>query len=111
MSRHAATADVFQAIADPTRRAILGLLAQGEQPVTALAQQFDITLPAISRHMRVLREVGLVRVRPAGRERLYRLNAHPLKDVAEWTRHYERFWSDRLDALGEYLDTQQETHG
>lgn len=104
MSRHPANNDVFAAIADPTRRAILLRLGAGEQPVTALAEQFEVTLSAISQHIRVLREVGLVDVRKEGRERIYRLNAAPLQAVAEWVRFYEPFWNDRLDALSDYLD-------
>jgi len=102
------TTDVFAAIADPTRRAILERLTSGELPVMALAQQFDVTLSAVSQHIRILREVGLVEARKAGRERVYRLNAEPLKAVAEWTRYYEPFWRSRLDALGEYLERQAE---
>ena len=104
MSRHPATNDVFAAIADPTRRAILLRLGAGEQPVTALAEQFEVTLSAISQHIRVLREVGLVDVRKEGRERIYRLNAAPLQTVFAWVRFYEPFWNDRLNALGDYLD-------
>jgi DNA-binding transcriptional ArsR family regulator len=108
MSRPAAASDVYQAIADPTRRAILDLLGNsstggGEKPIGELARQFDMTLSAVSQHMRVLRTVGLVSVRQVGRERLYRLNAHPLKEVADWTATYQRFWDERLAALGKYL--------
>src|SRR5215210_3791715 len=99
MSRPSATNDVFQAIADPTRRGPLDLLGAGEQPVTSLARQFAVTLSAISQHMRVLREVGLVAVRRVGRERLYRLKAEPLKEVSDWVQHYEGFWQGRLEAL------------
>src|SRR5215210_4501903 len=104
MSRRSATKDVFQAIADPTRRRILDLLSLGEQPVSDLAQQFDVTLSAISQHLGVLREVGLIEARQAGRERLYRLNATALKEVSDWVGHYERFWRGRLAALGEHLE-------
>jgi DNA-binding transcriptional ArsR family regulator len=104
MSRPLASSDVFQAIADPTRRGILDLLAGGEQPVGVLARQFGVTLSAISQHMRVLREVGLVGVRRVGRERRYRLNADPLKEVSVWLTSYERFWREKLDALGEHLE-------
>jgi DNA-binding transcriptional ArsR family regulator len=104
MSRRVATTDVFAAIADPTRRAILQQLTAGELPVMALANQFDVTLSAVSQHMRILREVGLVEARKAGRERVYRLNAEPLRTVADWTRRYEPFWRSKLDALGKYLD-------
>ena len=106
MSRRQATTDVFAALADPTRRAILRQLGAGEQPVTALAQQFQVTLSAISQHIRILREVGLVTVRKAGRERVYRLDAAPLQSVAEWLAFYEPFWNDKLDALEIYLDAE-----
>lgn len=97
--------DVFQAIADPTRREILRLLALGgEQPVAQIAQRFAVTLPAVSQHLRVLRAARLVQVRQSGRERLYRLNADPLREVAVWTRTYEAFWDDKLAALGRHLD-------
>src|SRR5256885_6517650 len=104
MSRRLASHDVFLAIADPTRRGILDLLGAGEQPVSHLARQFDVTLSAISQHIRVLREVGLVAVRRVGRERRYRLNAGALQEVAEWVGHYERFWGEKLAALGEQLE-------
>jgi DNA-binding transcriptional ArsR family regulator len=103
MSRRAATKDVFQAIADPTRRRILDLLSDGEQPVSELASQFDVTLSAISQHLGVLREAGLIVGRQEGRERLYRLNPTALQEVSDWVAHYERFWRGRLAALGEHL--------
>jgi DNA-binding transcriptional ArsR family regulator len=109
MSRRQSGTDVFAAIADPTRRAILRQLGAGEQSVTRLAGQFDVTLSAISQHIRILREVGLVTGRKAGRERVYRLNAAPLRSVAEWVAFYEPFWTDRLDALETYLDELDET--
>lgn len=108
MSRSAAHADLFQAIADPTRRAILALLSQGEQPVTQLAQEFHVTMSAISQHLSVLREVGLVEVEAVGRERRYRLNADPLQEVADWVNQYERFWRDKLEALGRCLEEEPE---
>lgn len=104
MSRHQAAQDVYTAIADPTRRAILQRLGGGEASVTLLAEQFDVTLSAVSQHIRILREAGLVTVRKAGRERVYTLNAAPLQSVSEWLRFYEPFWNDRLAALGTYLD-------
>lgn len=103
MPRLLSKVDVFRAIADPTRRAILDRLGEGEQPVSQLAQPFAITQPALSQHLRVLREAGLVRQRPDGRRRLYRLNAAPLKAVANWIDHYHRFWHERLEALDEHL--------
>lgn len=104
MSRRTANSDVYYAIADPTRRSILDRLGQEELPVTELAQQFAVSLSAVSQHIRVLREVGLVTVRKAGRERLYALNAEPLREVADWVAHYETFWRDALAALGKHLE-------
>ncbi len=104
MSRPAASADIFQAIADPTRRAILDQLRYGEQPVKQLAEPFDMSLPAISQHLQVLCEAGLVTQQRAGRQRIYRLNPEPLKQVSDWVADYEQFWSKKLDALSEYLE-------
>ncbi|MBE9107143.1 helix-turn-helix transcriptional regulator [Nostoc cf. edaphicum LEGE 07299] len=104
MSRPAASADVFVAIADPTRRALLDLLRSGEQPVKELAQPFAMSLPAISQHLQILCEAGLVQMRKAGRQRFYRLNPEPLKHISEWIAHYEQFWQEKLDALGNYLE-------
>jgi len=109
MSRRLANTDVFFAIADPTRRGILDMLGAGELPVMALAGQFDVTISAISQHMRVLREVGLVTVRQDGRERLYSLNPAQLQPVVDWLAPYERFWGEKLDALGEHLEEIDET--
>lgn len=106
MTPLAAHADVFSAIAHPVRRAMLDRLRRGEQPVAALAAPFDMTLPAVSQQLRVLRRAGLVRERRDGRQRFYRLNPEPLKDVRDWMRRYERFWSRRLRDLGTYLDSQ-----
>jgi DNA-binding transcriptional ArsR family regulator len=104
MSRRLAHTDVFSAIADPTRRKLLDLLGHGDQHVNTLAGEFDITLSAVSQHLRLLREAGLVTVQRSGRERWYRLNAKPLQDVADWVAHYARFWRDKLDALGSHLE-------
>ncbi len=104
MSRPAASTDIFQAIADPTRRALLDRLRDGEQPVKQLAEPFNMSLPAISQHLQILCEAGLVQVRKAGRQRLYRLNPEPLKEVSDWITHYEQFWQEKLDALGKYLE-------
>jgi DNA-binding transcriptional ArsR family regulator len=103
------TADVYQAIADPTRRRILDLLAEAERPVTDLAAPFAISRPAVSQHLRVLREAGLVAEHRAGRQRLYHLQPAPLQDVDGWLSSYRRFWRARLQALAEYLDVEQET--
>ena len=106
MGRTTASADIFQAIADPTRRAILDQLQQGEQPVKQLAEPFAISLPAISQHLHVLCDVGLVTQQRSGRQRIYRLNPAPLKQVSDWVSQYEQFWKTKLDALGDYLEEQ-----
>jgi len=95
--------DVFTAISAPARRAILAQLASGEMPVQKLAESFDMSLPGVSQHLAVLRNAGLVNVRKEGKQRFYRLNAEPLKDVASWVQDYEKFWTGKLAALGEYL--------
>src|SRR6202011_4328320 len=103
MARAATTSDVFNAIAEPQRRAILVLLRAGERPVTELAQELRMTQPGATNHLRVLREVGLVRARKAGKQRLYRLLARALRPVHEWTGGFERFWNESFDRLDEYL--------
>jgi DNA-binding transcriptional ArsR family regulator len=104
MASSAIAESAFRAVADPTRRAILDLLADGERAVRDLCARFKLTQPAISQHLRVLRDAKLVRVRRLGRMRLYRLRAEPLKAVYDWTAHYERFWTERFRALGDVLD-------
>ncbi|MEO1762163.1 MAG: metalloregulator ArsR/SmtB family transcription factor [Cyanobacteria bacterium J06629_18] len=104
MSRQPASADVFQAIADPTRRAILDLLLAGEKPVKQLAEPFAISLPAISQHLQILYEADLVEMRKSGRQRLYKLKPYSLKQVSAWIANYEEFWQQKLDALGDYLE-------
>ena len=97
----------FAALADPTRRAILARLTTGEATVTELGKPFEISLPAISKHLKVLERAGLV---ARGRERQWRparLDAEPLKEVAEWTERYRRFWEERYDRLEDYLDVLQ----
>lgn len=103
MARAATTSDAFNAIAEPLRRQILDLLAQGERSVNDIALSLRITQPQASKHLRVLREVGLVNVRGAGQQRLYDLNGAGLKPVHDWVRVYERTWSESLDRLAEYL--------
>lgn len=98
------TADVFRAIADPTRRAILDRLRAGPTPVNALAADFSQTRPAISKHLRVLRQAKLVAERRAGRERLYELRPAPLMRVAGWVEGYRSFWQHNLDRLKRYLE-------
>jgi DNA-binding transcriptional ArsR family regulator len=96
-------ADVFRAIACPARRALLDKLSNREQTVHRLAATFEMTLPAISQHLNVLSKAGLVSARRAGRFRVYRLHAEPLRDVMLWVQPYERFWAARLQALGQDL--------
>lgn len=96
--------DVFQAIAHPARRRLLEDLAGGEQPVNSLAAPFAMSRPAVSQHLRVLLDAGLVVERRVGRERVYRLRAEPLREVRDWVGHYEAFRTDKLGVLGEYLD-------
>ncbi len=101
--------NVFSALADPTRRAILARLALGESSVNELAEPFDISLPAISRHLRVLRNAGLILRHKDGRVRRCALEASPLKAASEWIETYRRFWEDQFDSLAEYLERTQET--
>jgi DNA-binding transcriptional ArsR family regulator len=103
MARAATTSDVFNAIAEQQRREILVLLRAGEGPVTELAQELGMTLPGASKHLRVLREVGLVRDRRAGKQRLYSIDARGLRPVHEWTGGFERFWNESFDRLDEYV--------
>ena len=93
----------FAALADPTRRAILARLAAGETSVTELAEPFEMTLPAISKHLKVLQRAGLIERRREAQWRPARLEAEPLREVAEWTERYRRFWEERYDRLDEYL--------
>ncbi len=93
----------FAALADPTRRAILARLAAGEASVTALAEPFDMSLPAISKHLKVLERAGLVARGRAAQWRPCRLQAGPLKDAADWLEHYRRYWEQSLDRLEDYL--------
>ena len=90
---------VFEALADPTRRRLLELLAAGERSAGALAAEFDISRPGVSRHLRVLREAGLVRSRGSGQHRLYSVDLAPLAEVDAWLDRWRGFWARRLDAL------------
>ena len=110
MARAATTSDVFNAIAEPRRREILVLLRGGEVPVTALAQELGMTQPAASKHLRVLREVGLVQDRRAGKQRMYGLDARGLRPLHEWTGGFQRFWNESFGRLDEYVqDLKQAT--
>ncbi|HYY08647.1 MAG TPA: metalloregulator ArsR/SmtB family transcription factor [Actinomycetota bacterium] len=97
----------FAALADPTRRAILARLTEGEAPVTELAKPFRMTLPAVSKHLKVLEEAGLIARSRERQWRPARLEAQPLRDVAEWAERYRRFWEERYDRLDEYLEELQ----
>jgi DNA-binding transcriptional ArsR family regulator len=103
MARAATTADAFNAVAEPRRRQILDLLATGERPVNDLVALLGQAQPQVSKHLRVLRQVGLVDVRDEGRQRMYRLNGHPLKAIHDWVANYEHGWTERLDRLDEVL--------
>jgi DNA-binding transcriptional ArsR family regulator len=102
--------DVFQALADPTRRAILTLLRQGSQPVNGIASDFPISRPAISRHLRILREADLVTEIRVGRNRLYELNAGPLREVDDWLAHYRHMWQHQLRNLKRYVEQKGKEH-
>ncbi len=99
--------DVFQAIADPNRRAIINLLAKQELNLNAVADNFDISRPAVSKHIKILTECGLVSIKQEGRERYCRAELSKLKEVAEWTNRYREFWNDKLDALGTFLEDEK----
>lgn len=104
MGRPAASADIFQAIADPTRRTLLDQLRSGEQSVKQLAEPFEMSMPAISQHLHILCDAGLVTQRKVGRQRLYRLNPKPLKVVSDWVNPYAQFCHEKLDAMRQYLE-------
>ena len=109
MARAATTSDAFNAIAEPQRRDILVLLRAGEWPVTDLARELGMSQPRASKHLRVLREVGLVRDRKAGKQRLYGLDARGLRPVHEWTGGFERFWNESFDRLDAYVQDLKQT--
>jgi DNA-binding transcriptional ArsR family regulator len=99
--------DVFQAIADPNRRAIIGLLANQKLTVNAVAKYFPISRPAVSRHIKILKECGLVVVRREGRERYCEVRLAKLNEVADWIEQYQKIWEQRFDRLDEYLSELQ----
>ena len=94
----------YSALAEPSRRQILDLLRDGERSVTELVAHLDLSQPGVSKHLKVLRDAGLVHVRPEGKRRWYGLRAQPLAEVAEWLEPYRRHWSARLDALERHLE-------
>jgi DNA-binding transcriptional ArsR family regulator len=104
----------FAALADPTRRAILARLVSGECSVTELAEPFDMSMPAVSKHLRVLERAGLIARRRDAQWRPCRIEAGPLKAVADWTERYRHIWEERLDRLDKYLQqmkTKEKSHG
>jgi len=108
MARAATTADAFNAVAEPRRRQILDVLASGERPVNELVMHLGLAQPLVSKHLRVLREVGAVEVRGDGRRRFYRLNGEALKPIHDWVRTYEQTWSERFEQMDVVLDELKE---
>jgi DNA-binding transcriptional ArsR family regulator len=104
MARAATTTDAFNAVAEPQRRQILDLLVAGELPVNDLVVLLGLTQPQVSKHLKVLREVGLVHVRDEGRQRLYRLNGRSLKPIHDWVSNYREAWEERFQALDQLLE-------
>lgn len=109
MARAATTTDAFNAVAEPRRRQIVDLLAGGERSVNDLVALLGLAQPLVSKHLRVLREVGLVDVRDEGRQRLYRLNSRQLKPIYDWVKPFEHLWNERFDALDDLLDELKQT--
>ena len=104
----------FGALADPTRRAILARLAEGEAQVTELAQPFGISLPAVSRHLKVLEKARLIKRHKHGRIHRFTVNPEPMASAMSWIENYQRFWEQQLDALGQYLEknlSKEKKHG
>jgi DNA-binding transcriptional ArsR family regulator len=104
VARAATTTDAFNAVAEPRRRQILDTLAHGERPVGDIVAALGVAQPQVSKHLRVLREVGAVSVRDDGRRRLYRLNGEALKPIHDWVKNYESLWSQRFDELDLVLE-------
>jgi DNA-binding transcriptional ArsR family regulator len=104
MARAATTTDAFNAVAEPRRRQLLDLLAGAERPVNDLVRETGLAQPQVSKHLRVLREVGVVDVREQGRQRLYRLNGRALKPIHDWVKSYEQLWSERFGELDVVLE-------
>ncbi|MTD14809.1 metalloregulator ArsR/SmtB family transcription factor [Nakamurella sp. YIM 132087] len=103
MARAATTTDAFNAVAEPRRRQILDVLVRGERPVGDLVVALGVAQPVVSKHLKVLRDVGLVQVRDDGRQRVYRVDARPLREIHEWLAGYSDLWNERLDLLDEVL--------
>src|SRR5262245_19402047 len=99
--------DVFQAIADPTRRAIINMIATRSLNLNAIAQNFDVSRPAISKHIKILTECGLIVIKQQGRERYCEAKLARLNEVSDWVEQYRQFWNAKMDSLGDYLDELQ----
>lgn len=104
-------AEVFQAIADPTRRSLLRLLVDEEMPVTVISSHYEMSRTAVSKHLRILAEAGLVKERKVGRETRYRLDAEPLQQLKRWLAFYERYWENKLGALKRYVEEDGQGEG
>jgi DNA-binding transcriptional ArsR family regulator len=111
MPRAATTTDAFNAVAEPRRRAILEVLAAGERPVNDLVSALGLAQPQVSKHLRVLREVGLVDVRSDGRRRMYRLDGRSLKPIHDWVRTFEETWTQRFEQLDAVLEELKDEEG
>ncbi|HVW97357.1 MAG TPA: metalloregulator ArsR/SmtB family transcription factor [Mucilaginibacter sp.] len=101
--------DVFQAIADPTRREIIGLIANQSLNLNAIADKFEISRPAVSKHIKILTQCGLLTIHQDGRDRYCQANFGKLNEVSAWVEQYRRFWTQKLDALGDFLDRESDT--
>ena len=99
--------DVYQAIADPTRRSIIQLLSRGSMNLNSIADKFEVSRQAVSLHIKILNECGLVAIKKQGRERYCEAHLQKLKEVSKWTEQYSSFWTSKLDALGSHLDQEQ----
>jgi DNA-binding transcriptional ArsR family regulator len=100
--------DVFQAVADPTRRHLLLLLSRQEMPVTAISEHFPMSRTAVSKHLHILEDAGLVKIRKVGREKRYRLEPEPLYELKDWLQYFELFWENKLSALKQYVEEEDE---
>jgi DNA-binding transcriptional ArsR family regulator len=103
-----AKVDVFQAIADPTRRRLLSILGQDEKPLKDISGHFPVSRTAVSKHLRILSDAGLVKERKVGRETRYRLETEPLLELKRWLSYYERFWENKISILKHYVESDEE---
>ncbi|WP_018997196.1 ArsR/SmtB family transcription factor [Hirschia maritima] len=99
MNYHDPHQHIFRALADPTRRAILSMLSQGERPIGEIASEFEMTRPAVAKHLKILKEGDLISITEAGRERIHSLNPTPLKSASDWLNFFDQFWDDKLTQL------------